>query len=219
MSPWSDLQPRHGSTGWTRLDAPLALITMIAASPAACFDLSLNVHAHTASMGPSGERAVAGVTAGLLSGSDTVTWEARHFGIPFRMTSKVDEFERPLRFVDYQVGGAVWSLVARAPLRGCARRRYVHARPRHRIPVTARADRRSSTSGSCVATCTAFSRNAMPGSRRTGSLGIGAPAAVPLSCQAAGSTPVVLTTGSAAAGGRSPGRRTRELNEGRSRRR
>jgi len=105
MSPWSDLQPRHGSTGWTRLDAPLALITMIAASPAACFDLSLNVHAHTASMGPSGERAVAGVTAGLLSGSDTVTWEARHFGIPFRMTSKVDEFERPLRFVDYQVGG------------------------------------------------------------------------------------------------------------------
>lgn len=36
---------------------------------------------------------------------DTVAWKARHFGIPFRMTSRISEFERPTRFVDEQVSG------------------------------------------------------------------------------------------------------------------
>ena len=36
---------------------------------------------------------------------ETVTWRARHFGIPFTMTSKVTELERPRRFVDEQISG------------------------------------------------------------------------------------------------------------------
>ena len=40
--------------------------TVIAAPAADCFGLSLSVDAHTASMGPSGEQAVAGVTSGEL---------------------------------------------------------------------------------------------------------------------------------------------------------
>lgn len=40
----------------------------------------------------------------------TVTWQARHFGLPFRMTSKITAYERPSRFVDEQEGGpfAAW---------------------------------------------------------------------------------------------------------------
>lgn len=79
--------------------------TQIAATPAACFDLSLSVDAHTASMGPSGERAVAGVTSGRMAHGDTVTWRARHFGIWFRMTSAITAYDRPARFVDEQVAG------------------------------------------------------------------------------------------------------------------
>ncbi len=61
-------------------------------------------------MGESGERAIAGVTSGTLTMGDSVTWEARHFGLPFRMTSKITAYERPSRFVDEQVQGpfACW---------------------------------------------------------------------------------------------------------------
>lgn len=36
---------------------------------------------------------------------DTVTWRARHFGLPFRMTSAITAWEPPHRFVDEQVLG------------------------------------------------------------------------------------------------------------------
>lgn len=51
------------------------------------------------------ERAVAGVTSGEIGLGETVTWSARHFGIRFRMTSKITEFDRPKRFVDEQISG------------------------------------------------------------------------------------------------------------------
>lgn len=36
---------------------------------------------------------------------DTMTWEARHFGIQLRLTSHSTEFQRPNRFVDEQQHG------------------------------------------------------------------------------------------------------------------
>jgi ligand-binding SRPBCC domain-containing protein len=36
---------------------------------------------------------------------DTVTWRARHFGVVFRMTSAITEYEYPARFVDEQQQG------------------------------------------------------------------------------------------------------------------
>lgn len=83
----------------------IRLETVIAAPAAACFDLSLSVDAHTGSMAASGERAVAGVTSGVMKLGDTVTWRARHFGIAFRMTSAITDYERPIRFVDEQQRG------------------------------------------------------------------------------------------------------------------
>jgi len=83
----------------------IRLETVIAAPVGECFDLSLSVDAHTASMSASGERAIGGVTSGVMKHGDTVTWRARHFGITFRMTSAITDYQYPLRFVDEQQRG------------------------------------------------------------------------------------------------------------------
>ncbi|MEU6679847.1 SRPBCC family protein [Streptomyces sp. NPDC046925] len=80
-------------------------ITQIAASPATVFDLSLDVDLHTASMAGSGERITGGVRAGRMALGDTVTWEARHFGVRWKMTSRISAYDRPAMFVDEQVTG------------------------------------------------------------------------------------------------------------------
>ena len=79
--------------------------TRIAAPVEDCFDLALSVDAHTSSTGASEERAVAGVTSGQLEEGDVVTWRARHFGLPFRMTVRITSYDRPGSFVDEQVRG------------------------------------------------------------------------------------------------------------------
>ncbi|MBL0884762.1 SRPBCC family protein [Myceligenerans indicum] len=79
--------------------------TLVPATTDECFRASLSVDAHTASMAASGERAVAGVTRGVMDLGDTVTWQARHFGLPIRMTSAITALDRPHRFVDEQVSG------------------------------------------------------------------------------------------------------------------
>lgn len=71
-----------------------------------CFDLARSVDFHTSSMASAGERAVAGVTRGLLALHDEVTWEARHFGFRQRLTSRITSFAPPRSFVDEQVSGA-----------------------------------------------------------------------------------------------------------------
>ena len=73
--------------------------------PELAFDLSLSIDAHVASFEDSGERAVEGVTAGLIGLGEFVTWRARHFGITWTMTSTITEWDRPRRFVDEQRKG------------------------------------------------------------------------------------------------------------------
>jgi ligand-binding SRPBCC domain-containing protein len=73
--------------------------------PGEAFDLSLDVEVHTASMAAAREVAVAGITHGRMALHDEVTWRAWHFGVPWRMTSRITIFERPRRFVDEQVRG------------------------------------------------------------------------------------------------------------------
>lgn len=86
------------------------VVTAVAAPPGRVFDVSLDVDVHTTSMAASGERAAAGVTSGRMALGDTVTWVARHFGLPWRMTSRISAYDRPGYFVDEQVSGpfALW---------------------------------------------------------------------------------------------------------------
>jgi ligand-binding SRPBCC domain-containing protein len=69
------------------------------------FDLSRSIDAHKESMAQSREKAVAGITSGLISLGEEVTWRAWHFGVPLRMTSRITEMEAPDYFIDEQVRG------------------------------------------------------------------------------------------------------------------
>jgi ligand-binding SRPBCC domain-containing protein len=80
----------------TKIQAPIEL----------CFDLARDIDLHVQSMRASGERAVAGVTTGLIGLGDEVTWDAIHFGVRQRLTSRITAFDRPRSFRDSQVRGA-----------------------------------------------------------------------------------------------------------------
>jgi ligand-binding SRPBCC domain-containing protein len=70
------------------------------------FDLARSVDAHVASTPGTEERAVGGKTSGLLGLGEEVTWEARHFGVLQRLTSRITIYERPRHFRDSMVSGA-----------------------------------------------------------------------------------------------------------------
>ncbi|HEX3716927.1 MAG TPA: SRPBCC family protein [Verrucomicrobiae bacterium] len=84
----------------------IQLSTSIAAPPERVFDLARSIDAHQQSAEDTRERAIAGVTSGLIDMGDEVTWEARHFGIKQRLTVRITGFERPSRFQDVMVSGA-----------------------------------------------------------------------------------------------------------------
>ena len=88
----------------------IRIATEIDAPPERCFDLARDVSAHIRSTARTQERAVAGVTEGMLSLGDEVTWEARHLGVRQRLTARITRFERPVLFEDEMVPGAFASL-------------------------------------------------------------------------------------------------------------
>lgn len=79
--------------------------TEVDAAPSVVFDLELDVDVHAASLPGSGERATTSTGGRRLRFGEEVTFEARHVGVRWRMTSRVTAFERPHRFVDEQVRG------------------------------------------------------------------------------------------------------------------
>lgn len=70
------------------------------------FDLARSIDLHQESMSDSTERAVGGVTLGLIDLGEMVTWEATHFGIKQKLTSEITMFDRPRHFRDSMVSGA-----------------------------------------------------------------------------------------------------------------
>src|SRR4030095_208578 len=84
----------------------IELAISIAAPIDRVFDLARSIDLHTNSTPSSGERAVAGVTTGLIGPEQEVTWRARHFGIWQSLTVRVTVFERPTHFADAMLRGA-----------------------------------------------------------------------------------------------------------------
>jgi ligand-binding SRPBCC domain-containing protein len=84
----------------------IRLTTLIRAPVQVCFDLARSVSAHVTSAAGTGERAVEGVTSGLMALGDEVTWEATHFGVRQRLRVRITEFDPPRRFTDEMVRGA-----------------------------------------------------------------------------------------------------------------
>ena len=85
--------------------AIINLETKINAPIERCFNLSRSVDLHIESAEDTNERAIDGVTTGMMSLGDIVTWEARHFGIVQNLTVKITKYNFPYSFQDSQVKG------------------------------------------------------------------------------------------------------------------
>ena len=89
----------------------IVLITEINSTLEICFDLSRSIDLHKISTAQTNEKAIAGRTKGLINLNETVTWQATHFGVKQKLTSKITAFERPNYFTDEQVKGIFKSIV------------------------------------------------------------------------------------------------------------
>jgi ligand-binding SRPBCC domain-containing protein len=81
------------------------LETDIAAPIERVFDLARDIDFHQRAMAHTDEQAIGGRTSGLIGPGETVTWQARHIGRTWSLTSKITAFEPPTRFVDEQTSG------------------------------------------------------------------------------------------------------------------
>lgn len=85
--------------------ALIKLITKIQAPVQVCFDLARSIDLHRQTMQHTNEKAIDGKTAGLIGLGETVTWQAIHFGITMRLTSKITDLQYATSFTDEQVKG------------------------------------------------------------------------------------------------------------------
>ena len=89
----------------------ISLMTEIDAPADRCFLLSLSVDLHIASTASTGERAVAGMTHGIIGLGETVTWRGRHFGVMLEHETLITKYDRPPHFEDVMVRGAFRSFI------------------------------------------------------------------------------------------------------------
>lgn len=83
----------------------VVLITPIHAPVERVFDLARSIDLHLLSTSQTQERAVAGVTSGLIGLGEQVTWEAKHFGFWQRLTVEITGYNRPWHFSDRMIEG------------------------------------------------------------------------------------------------------------------
>lgn len=76
-----------------------------------CFNLARDIDLHTKTVWKhTKERAVEGIVSGPIGPGQTVTFEATHFFIKQRLTSKITDYEEPYIFVDEMQKGTFKSL-------------------------------------------------------------------------------------------------------------
>ena len=78
----------------------ITLETRIAAPVERCFLLSLSIDLHQETASATGERAIAGVTSGILGPGETVTFRGRHFGLWLTHKTRITGYSRPDWFQD-----------------------------------------------------------------------------------------------------------------------
>lgn len=91
--------------------AIIELTTDINAPIGRVFDLARSIDLHANSTSKTGERAVAGVTSGLIGAGEQVTGRARHFGVWQSLTVRIEVFEPPTHFSDTMLRGAFRQMV------------------------------------------------------------------------------------------------------------
>lgn len=88
----------------------LRLQTHIAAPIERCFDLARSIELHLLGTESTGEKAIGGVTSGLIGEGQSVRWRAKHFGVWQALEVRITAFERPVFFQDTMVKGAFRSM-------------------------------------------------------------------------------------------------------------
>jgi ligand-binding SRPBCC domain-containing protein len=81
------------------------LTTIIKAPKQIVFDVSRNIDIHQQSAASSREKAIAGVTAGLINLNETVTWHGKHFGFYLTHKSRITAMTFYDYFADEMVEG------------------------------------------------------------------------------------------------------------------
>jgi ligand-binding SRPBCC domain-containing protein len=89
----------------------IELETVINSEIEICFDLSRNIDLHKISTASTKEKAIDGKTTGLINLNEFVTWQATHFGISQKLTSKITQYNRPFHFRDEQLKSAFKYLI------------------------------------------------------------------------------------------------------------
>ena len=85
--------------------AKIHLTTLINAPAERVFDLSRSVNLHRIASSNTYEKAIAGVTTGLLNENETVTWQAKHLYKVRKFTTKITSMEFPHHFTVQMVHG------------------------------------------------------------------------------------------------------------------
>jgi ligand-binding SRPBCC domain-containing protein len=83
----------------------IKLNTWVNAPEERCFKLATSIEFHIASARPMKEKAIAGVTSGLLREGDTVKWRARHFLLRLTHTSLVEVSKPFSHFREVMIAG------------------------------------------------------------------------------------------------------------------
>lgn len=83
----------------------IELNTLIKAPLQKVFDLSRDIGFHMQSASQTNEKAIAGVTSGLINKDETVTWRGKHFGFYLKHTSKIIKMNAPYSFTDIMIEG------------------------------------------------------------------------------------------------------------------
>ncbi|MDA2807853.1 SRPBCC family protein [Nocardiopsis suaedae] len=83
----------------------IELTTVLPVPADRVFRACADPHLHPLTMRRHRERVVHTSASGLFAQGDTVTFQARHFGIPWRLSARITRMDAPHSFVDEQVRG------------------------------------------------------------------------------------------------------------------
>ncbi|MEN4761063.1 SRPBCC family protein [Chryseobacterium sp. C39-AII1] len=86
------------------------LNTIIKANIQTVFDLARDIDLHQKSTSKTNEKAIAGITSGLIEKDETVTWKAKHLGVVQTLTTKIVSMDKPHQFTDIMLKGTFKSM-------------------------------------------------------------------------------------------------------------
>jgi ligand-binding SRPBCC domain-containing protein len=84
----------------------IKLETYIKSNKEIVFDLSRSIDLHKVSAKSTNEKAIDGVTKGLIGLNEFVTWRAKHLGFYQNLSSIITQFDYPNSFTDEMLKGA-----------------------------------------------------------------------------------------------------------------